>query len=71
MTDLNIPWNNLMSFGIGRLGLTPKAFWSMTPREFLAAAGLYDRAGHLNEVLSRRSLEELIRTNPDRRKNEQ
>jgi len=33
-----------MTFGLGVLRLSPRDFWSMTPRElFLAAAGVYGR----------------------------
>lgn len=33
-----------MAFGLGRLRLAPDDFWSMTPREFAAAAeGVFGR----------------------------
>lgn len=35
-----IRWSALVSFGIGRLGLAPDAFWALTPRELRAAAGI-------------------------------
>lgn len=30
-------WDLLMRFGLGALGLAPRDFWKMTPREFDAA----------------------------------
>jgi uncharacterized phage protein (TIGR02216 family) len=30
-------WDFLMRFGLGVLGLAPRDFWRMTPREFEAA----------------------------------
>ena len=32
-----LPWNDLMAVGLGRLGLSPKVFWSMTLQELDAA----------------------------------
>ena len=32
-----IDWDMLMRFGLGALGLAPREFWKMTPREFDAA----------------------------------
>lgn len=31
-------WPALIGFGLGTLRLSPRAFWSMTPRELTAAA---------------------------------
>jgi len=31
-------WPALMGFGLGAMRLSPRAFWSMTPRELTAAA---------------------------------
>ena len=31
-------WPVLMGFGLGTLRLSPRTFWSMTPRELTAAA---------------------------------
>ena len=31
------PWADVMSFGLGVLGLAPATFWAMTPRELDAA----------------------------------
>lgn len=27
------PWDDTLSFVVGRLGLAPSAYWAMTPRE--------------------------------------
>ncbi len=52
-----------MSIGFGLLRLSPKAFWSMTPREFerAASAVLPRRGGELR----RDELTELMRRFPD------
>ncbi len=40
------PWRAVMSFGLGRLGWPPDAFWAATPREIAAALRAHDqRAG--------------------------
>jgi uncharacterized phage protein (TIGR02216 family) len=31
------PWDAIMAFGLGRLRLSPEAFWAMTPREMASA----------------------------------
>ena len=36
--DSEFDWDFLMRFGLGALGLAPRDFWRMTPREFDAAA---------------------------------
>jgi uncharacterized phage protein (TIGR02216 family) len=38
------PWAAALRFGVGRLRLSPDAFWALTPRELAMLAGL-DRAG--------------------------
>jgi len=54
-----------MAFGLGVLRLTPKDFWSMTPRELhRAAEGVYGRE---TRAPSRATLDELIRNFPDAR----
>lgn len=35
--DDGFDWDLLMRFGLGALGLAPRDFWRMTPREFDAA----------------------------------
>lgn len=37
-TNPEFDWDFLMRFGLGALGLAPRDFWRMTPREFDAAA---------------------------------
>lgn len=58
-------WDFLMRFGLGALGLAPRDFWRMTPREFDAAAK--GRAGVFREArpMSRRAFETLARRFPD------
>lgn len=51
-----------MAFGLGRLRLSPCAFWSLTPRELAAAAGLLLPQG---QSLRRGELEALMRAFPD------
>ncbi|MEM8754841.1 MAG: phage tail assembly chaperone [Pseudomonadota bacterium] len=41
-------WDLLMRFGLGVLGLAPRDFWKMTPREFDAA--MQGRLGRLKEA---------------------
>lgn len=54
-----------MAFGLGQLHLSPRAFWSMTPRELAAAAR--GQGGHigLNQPLSRHELFALQSRFPD------
>ena len=33
------PWADAMRFGLGKLRLSPRDFWAMTPRELAAAMG--------------------------------
>lgn len=33
------PWAAAMRFGLGRLHISPRDFWAMTPRELAAAMG--------------------------------
>ncbi|MBI1981359.1 MAG: phage tail assembly chaperone [Methylocystis sp.] len=52
-----------MAFGLGVLRLSPREFWSMTPRElFCAAEGVYGKAPG---APSRPALDELMRRFPD------
>jgi len=52
-----------MAFGLGVLRLSPRDFWSMTPRElFFAAEGVYGRGG---SKPSRAALDELMQKFPD------
>ncbi|QIE57732.1 phage tail assembly chaperone [Pikeienuella piscinae] len=56
----------LMRFGLGALGLGPREFWTMTPREFDAAAK--GRLGLFNDAraLDRAGLAALNEKFPDR-----
>ena len=59
------PWDAVMRFGLGTLGLAPKAFWAMTPRELaaaMAAHGFTADAAHP----SRAWLNEQATLHPDR-----
>lgn len=58
-------WEAMLRLGLGRLGLAPDVFWSMTPAEFRAAlegAGLLAPAG---AALTRDRLDALMRAHPD------
>lgn len=52
------PWAQLMALGLGRLGLSPRAFWAATPREI--AAAFPSKAG-----FSRGVLDALLEQFPD------
>lgn len=52
-----------MQAGLGHLRLSPKSFWSMTPRELAAALGLTTRAAN---TPSRQTFDALMRAFPDR-----
>jgi uncharacterized phage protein (TIGR02216 family) len=54
-------WTGLMRLGLGRLGLTPDAFWRLTPVELMTMLGAGDAAG----PCTRARLEELARAYPD------
>ena len=57
------PWRDLMAVGFGRLRLSSRAFWTMTPRELAAAAeGL---AGPASEPPGRAALDALMQRYPD------
>lgn len=58
------PWDDLIGLGLGLLRLSPRDFWSMTPREMahvLRSLGLDGAAG----PPGRRSLEALMALYPD------
>jgi uncharacterized phage protein (TIGR02216 family) len=57
-----------MQIGLGVLGLTPIAFWSLTPRELQAA--LRGRLGFVAENLafSRNDLDALMQRFPDEKR---
>jgi uncharacterized phage protein (TIGR02216 family) len=52
-----------MQAGLGHLRLSPRDFWSMTPRELAAALGLTARAAN---APSRAAFDALMRAFPDR-----
>jgi uncharacterized phage protein (TIGR02216 family) len=52
-----------MHVGLGLLRLSPRDFWSMTPREFAVVAGLFRRASAL--APARADLARLMREFPD------
>jgi uncharacterized phage protein (TIGR02216 family) len=55
-----------MSAGLGRLGLTPQAFWAMTPRELDAALRGHYGLDQAAPQFSRLALDHLIAAFPDR-----
>ena len=55
-------WHELMAFAFGVLKLTPDTFWTMTPREFDAAASPYLQIGQFTES---GTLAALMREFPD------
>lgn len=57
-----IAWPQLMRLGYRQLGLTPEAFWDLTPVELMLMAGDVG-AG---EALSRARFEDLAARFPDR-----
>ena len=59
-------WPGLMRAGLGRLGLTPDAFWRLTPAELVLMLGDPGAVPPLN----RARLEELARAWPDARPEE-
>ena len=57
------PWRRAMAFGFGRLKLSSRDFWAMTPRELAAAVeGLL---GPIPAPLDRTALDALMRRYPD------
>lgn len=63
MTE-KFPWREVMGFGLGRLRLSPRAFWSATLRELSAAAeGIGSVRG---APIERAALDALIKRYPDR-----
>jgi uncharacterized phage protein (TIGR02216 family) len=53
-----------MVFGLGRLRLSPEAFWAMTPRELAAAMKPWQPAA---PPMQRGALADLMREFPDGR----
>ncbi len=59
------PWQQVMAVGFGRLGLSSRDFWAMTPREL--AAAVEGAFGTAREPPDRATLETLMTRYPDRR----
>jgi uncharacterized phage protein (TIGR02216 family) len=57
------PWAAAMRFGLGRLRLSPKEFWSMTPLELAASAEGFLGVGA--PTLGLEGLQQLMRQFPD------
>jgi uncharacterized phage protein (TIGR02216 family) len=53
------PWAGVMEAGLGKLKLSPDAFWRMTPRELAAAIGT------ARMPMGRRDFEALMENYPD------
>jgi uncharacterized phage protein (TIGR02216 family) len=58
------PWDEVMTIGLGLLRLSPRHFWTMTPREFAAATGVLESRVHPPE---RAALARMMEHFPDRR----
>lgn len=58
-----LDWPTLIAFGLGRLRLTPEAFWALSPRE-LAAMAPTEAAAIVNP-LERSRFEALAARFPD------
>jgi uncharacterized phage protein (TIGR02216 family) len=57
------PWRQAMAFGLGRLRLSSREFWAMTPREL--AAAVEGVAGVRPAPIDRRTLDALMLSYPD------
>ena len=57
------PWDTVMAVGFGLLRISPKTFWSMTPREIERAMSVIWPASGLN--LGREELAALMSAFPD------
>ena len=57
-----IAWGQLMRLGLGRLRLSPEAFWALTPAELMLMAGLDGGA----RPMRRADLSALAARYPDR-----
>jgi uncharacterized phage protein (TIGR02216 family) len=58
---MKFPWADVMALGLGQLRLAPDAFWSMTLRELMAAAGTHT----IEQGLPRTLLTQLMERYPD------
>lgn len=57
------PWGEAMQLGFGRLRLSSRQFWSMTPRELAAAAGAF--AIQQPSAPDRKRLDDMLMKFPD------
>ncbi|NGN40611.1 phage tail assembly chaperone [Mesorhizobium sp. CGMCC 1.15528] len=58
------PWDRVMAMGFGLLRLSPKTFWSMTPREFERALSALSPGR--SDAPRRNDLASLMRAFPDK-----
>jgi uncharacterized phage protein (TIGR02216 family) len=56
------PWDQTIGFGLSVLRLSPKEFWTMTPRELALAMGPFSLA---KRAPSRAVLDEMLMLFPD------
>ncbi|MCF6303512.1 MAG: phage tail assembly chaperone [Devosiaceae bacterium] len=59
------PWDNVMKFGLGTLGLAPGDFWTMTPRELSAAYDAIVQNSQSKAPIVRHELTGLMARFPD------
>lgn len=45
-----VAWPQLMRLGLQQLGLTPDAFWNLTPAELMLMAGVSEARGGLSRA---------------------
>jgi len=57
------PWEEVMAFGLGRLGWPPDQFWAATPREIAAALQAHRRRE--GRPTDRAGLDALMAAYPD------
>jgi uncharacterized phage protein (TIGR02216 family) len=58
------PWREAMAIGFGRLRLSSREFWALTPREL--AAAIEGLTGRTPAPMDRAAFDELARRYPDR-----
>ncbi|MDP3257598.1 MAG: phage tail assembly chaperone [Bosea sp. (in: a-proteobacteria)] len=58
------PWDEIMAFGLGRLGWPPAVFWAASPRE-VAAALRAQNPGRTGQAPGRSVIEALMAAHPD------
>lgn len=60
------PWDQLIGMGLGRLRLSPRDFWTMTPRELASVLRGLNAASGAVTAPRRGTLEALMTTFPDK-----